>query len=170
MHVEAGRSYFLGVALPGDGFEVISQDPFIAKPQLTITLHDCEAFDFHDSEDANYDRVVEPVLGRKNHFGIDPGDFGPIVPRDYPVAWSNRENDVEVTLTPDSFRPNVAWRTDQDDYVVVCRDPEATSVRLTWVLTEDGNDATTRGELEVAPGSVIDAGELFKSSFLDGAD
>jgi hypothetical protein len=41
------------------------------------------------------------------------------------------------------------------------------SSHVTWMPTEDSNDATTRGELDVATGPVLDAGELFKTSFLD---
>lgn len=63
------------------------------------------------------------------------------VPCDYPVAWSNRGENAEVVLTPESFRPNVPWMSDQDDYVILLRDPHASSVKISWILTEDGNDA-----------------------------
>lgn len=80
--------------------------------------------------------------------------------RDYPVSWSNRDTDAVVTLTLESFRPNVPWSSDQDDYVLLTRDPQAKTVRLTWVLTEDGNDATTTiGELELPTAAAVDAGE-----------
>jgi len=38
--------------------------------------------------------------------------------------WSNRGNDVEVILTPKSFRPNVPWVSDQNDYVLLARNPQ----------------------------------------------
>lgn len=90
------------------------------------------------------------------------------LPRDYPVAWSNLGEDAEVVLTPESFRPNVPWTSDQDDYVIVARDPQASSVEVTWVLTEDGNDAVTSGEFRMPTGELIDAADLFKEVFLSG--
>lgn len=65
-----------------------------------------------------------------------------------------------------SRRPKVPWSSGQDDYVLLARDPRAEAVRLTWVLTEDGNDAITTGELELPTAKAADAGELFKTAFL----
>ena len=56
--------------------------------------------------------------------------------------------------------------SDQDDYVLVARDPHAGSVEVTWVLTEDGNDAVTTGELRVSTVDLVDAADLFKVAFL----
>jgi len=39
-------------------------------------------------------------------------------------------------------------------------------VSVPWVLTEDGNDEVTRGELQVPTAELIDAADLFKSAFL----
>ncbi|UJW32682.1 hypothetical protein L3Q67_02495 [Saccharothrix sp. AJ9571] len=64
------------------------------------------------------------------------------------------------------MRPNVEWRTDQGDYVLVARDPQATSVRVTWVLTEDSSDLTTQGEMAVPAGPLVDAAELVTTAFL----
>ena len=47
--------------------------------------------------------------------------------------------------------------SDQDDCVVLARDPRASSVTLSWVLTEDGNDAVTSGELRVLTADPIEA-------------
>lgn len=68
--------------------------------------------------------------------------------------------------TPESFRPNVSWTSDQDDYVILARDPQAASVSVTWVLTEDGNDAVTMGELEVTTAALVDATDLFQTAFV----
>ncbi|WP_329072563.1 hypothetical protein [Amycolatopsis sp. NBC_01480] len=59
------------------------------------------------------------------------------------------------------------WRTDQDDYVLVARDPQATSARVTGVLTEDSNDLTTQGEMAVPTGPLVDAADLVKTAFLN---
>ena len=167
-NIQESRIYFLGVVLEGVGLQLTSRDRFISKPQVTVTFHNCEAFDHRAPNDADYRKVVVPVF--KSEPGInallDPSIYRSIAHRDYPVSWTNRDNNFEVTLTPESLRPNVPWRTDQDDYVVASRDPQAASVHVTWTLTEEGNDATTEGELEVATGPMLKAAELFKSSFL----
>lgn len=165
-HIAQGREHFLGVGLPGSGIRVISHDRFVAKPHLIVTFHDCELFDHLDLDDANFEKAVEPVVRAQRPFGMafDSSDLR-ITPRDYPVSWSNRGEDAEVVLTPESFRPNVPWTSDQDDYVVVARDPEASGVEVSWVLTEDGNDAVTTGEFRVPTQELVDAADLFKSVF-----
>jgi hypothetical protein len=166
-HVTQGRQHFLGVALPGAGIRVVSRDRFVAKPHLSVTFHGCEVFDYLEADDADYDKVVEPVMRRHDPFrtGYDASDLR-ITPRGYPISWTNRGADAEVVLTPESFRPNAPWTTDQDDYVIVTRDPNTASVSVSWVLTEDANDEVTSGEFEVATAELIDAADLFKTAFL----
>ncbi|MEW1953151.1 hypothetical protein [Terrabacter sp. NPDC080008] len=166
-HIAQGREHLIGVGLPGAGISVVSRDRFVAKPHLIVTFHDCEVFDYRDTDDADYKKVVEPVMRQQEPFwtGFNPGELR-ITPRDYPVAWVNRGNDAEVVLTPESFRPNVTWTSDQDDYVILARDPQAASVSVTWVLTEDGNNAVTSGEFEVTTAEPIDAADVFKIAFL----
>ncbi|WP_206064631.1 hypothetical protein [Kocuria sediminis] len=167
-HIAKGREHFLGVGLPGAGIRVVSRDRFIGKPHLIVTFHDCELLDHLETDDADYEKVIEPVVRRHDPFGtaIDYSALRPF-PRGHPVAWSNRGKDAEVVLTPESFRPNVPWTSDQDDYVILARDPQARSVTVTWVLTEDGNDAVTSGELRVPTASLIDATDLFTAVFLE---
>ena len=170
-HIAQGREHFLGVGLSGAGIRVVSRDRFVAKPHLSVTFHDCEAFDYREAEDADYEKVVEPVMRRHDPFGtgFSVSDLR-ITPRGYPIAWTNRGDDAEVVLTPDSFRPNVPWTSDQDDYVILARDPQAASVSVAWVLTEDGNDAVTRGEFEVTTADLVDAADLFKTAFLGSSE
>lgn len=166
-HITKGREHFIGVGLPGAGIRVISRDRFVAKPHLIVTFHDCELFDHLATDDADYEKVVTPVVRRSRPFGtgFDHSALRPF-PRGYPVNWSNRGEDAEVVITPESFRPNAPWTSDQDDYVVLARDPQASSVTVTWVLTEDGNDAVTSGELRVPTADRIDAAGLFETVFL----
>ncbi|MEU4820348.1 hypothetical protein AB0H37_00595 [Actinomadura sp. NPDC023710] len=168
-HIAKGREHFLGVGLSGAGVRVVSRDRFVAKPHLIVTFHGCELLDHLDPDDADFEKAVEPVL--RSHDPFQPAfDYSTLrpLPRDYPVAWSNRGEDAEVVLTPESFRPNVPWTSDQDDYVITTRDPQASSVEVTWALTEDGNDAVTSGEFRVPTGELIDAVDLFKAVFLSG--
>lgn len=164
-HLAQGREHFIGVVLSGVGIKVTSRDRFVAKPHLILTFHDCAAHDFIDPEDADYEQLVEPVTPRQEPFGIGLAQAAlRIMPRDYPVSWSNHDGDAEVVLTPESFRPNVPWMSDQDDYVILANDSQCTSVCVTWALTEDGNDTVTRGELHVPTAELIDAADLFQAA------
>lgn len=165
-HLAQGRQHLIGVGLPGVGIRVVSRDRFVAKPHLILTFHDCATFDFLRPEAADFEQLVEPVMRRQDPFGIGFAQAPlRITPRDYPVSWNIRDGVAEVVLTPQSFRPNVPWTSDQDDYVVLANDPHATSVSVTWVLTEDGNDVVTRGEFEVVTAEVIDAADLYRMAF-----
>jgi len=165
-YMERGRAHFLGVVLPGIAITVVSRDRFVAKPRLTVTFHDCETFDYIAPDDAKYEQLVEPITKPGNLFGTELYVPPPsIYPRDYPVEWGAVGDDVEVHLTPDSFRPNSPWASDGDDFVLLARDLHAQEVTATWFLTEDGNDATTTGELRIALGEVQDAGNLVVASF-----
>lgn len=165
-NMEHGRAYLLGLALPGAGLRVISHDRSIAKPRLTITFHDCEAFDYKDIDDADFQKLVAPIIRPRQQFpyvsGFDPSS---LVPRGYPVSWSNVGDDVEVVLTPESLRPNDPWKSGQNDYVLVTRDPQAEMVSATWVLTEEGNDKATTGTLQITPGAPFKAQKLIATVF-----
>ncbi|MDP9890803.1 hypothetical protein [Pseudarthrobacter enclensis] len=169
-HMARGRAHFLGVALAGTGIRVVSRDRFVAKPHLIVTFHDCEALEFREADDADFEKVVEPIVRRQSRYvlGLDPSDYR-ITPRDYPIAWAHEGDDVKVTLTPESFRPDVPWTSDLDDYVLLSRDPGANSVTVTWVLTEDRNDEVTRGEFEAPVADLVDAADLFKAAFFSGS-
>ncbi|MDN5687271.1 MAG: hypothetical protein L0G94_11450 [Brachybacterium sp.] len=168
-YIAGGREHLLGVGLSGAGIRVLSRDRFIAKPRLTLTFHGCELFDHLDADDADFEKAAEPVLRRQNPLG--PGfDYAALrpLPKDYPVNWSNRSEDAEIVLTPESLRPNDPWTSDQDDYVIVARDTGACSAKVTWLLTEEGNDVVTTGEFVVPTEELIDASDVLKSVFFDG--
>lgn len=157
----------MGVGLSGAGIRVISRERFVAKPHLIVTFQGCELFDYREADDADYEKMVEPVMRRRDPFatGYDPSLLR-ITPRGHPIAWTNRGDDAEVVLTPESFRPNVPWTSGQDDYVILARDPNAASVSVNWVLTEDANDAVTNGEFQVRTEALIDAADMMRTAFL----
>ncbi|RAN79355.1 hypothetical protein B5P43_15725 [Bacillus sp. SRB_336] len=169
-NVRNGRAYLLGVVLPGAGLRVVSHDRFVAKPHLIVTFHDCEPFIYRDGSAADFSKVVEPVVRKSNPFGMafDSSNLG-VLRRDHHVSWSQRDNDVEVVLTPESFRPNVPWTSYQDDYVLLTRDPQSSAVSVSWILTEDGNDATTTGEMEITPSELVDVFDLVQATFFDNS-
>ncbi|MGB3374250.1 MAG: hypothetical protein WBA87_03825 [Microbacterium sp.] len=166
VYIEQGREHLIGVGLRGVGIKVVSRDRFVAKPHLILTFHECEAVEYLEPDDADYEKLVEPIVRRQEPFGIGFAHNAlRITPREYPVSWSNRDGDAEVVLTPESFRPNAPWTSDQDDYVILAKDPQAASISVTWVLTEDGSDTVTQGELQVTAADLVDAADLFKAAF-----
>jgi hypothetical protein len=165
-HIAQGRAHFLGVALAGSGLRVTSHRRHIAKPQLTVTFHDCEVLDHVDPDDADYEKAVEPVVKAQQPFGA--GLNFPIlrsIRGDYPVSWTNCEEDAEVTLSLDSLRPEGSWSSNQDDYVIVARNPEAADVEVSWTLTEDGSDDVTTDTFQVFTQELSEGRELFISAF-----
>lgn len=128
----------------------------------------CELLDHLDSEDADFDKAVEPVLPSRDLSGRasttrSSGHCGT-------APWPGAIHDeaAEVVLSPDSFRPYVPWTSDRDDYVIVARDSEANWVGVTWSLTEDGNDAVTTGELQAPTEELVDASDLFRKVCFSG--
>lgn len=89
-------------------------------------------------------------------------------PASYPVEWQNCGEDAEVILTPDSFRPDVPWTSDQDDFVLVSRDDTATAVSASWVLTEEGNDKVVTGELTIPTAAPVHAAAIVKALVASG--
>ncbi len=53
--------------------------------------------------------------------------------------------------------------------MLLARNPQAPVVTVTWVLTEDSNDATTMGELQIDPGDLADAADLLRALFFNDA-
>lgn len=168
-HIAQGREHFLGAALPGGGIRVTSHGRAIAKPNLRLIFHGCEVFDHLDSDDAVYDKAIHPVIEAyaPPWSGIDLA-VSNFTPRGYPVSWRNLDDDAEVVLTPESLRPEQTWESEQDDYVLVAQDPEATEVEVSWTLTEEGSDLMTTGKLRVPTQGLIDGRELFRSTFYNG--
>lgn len=146
-HTTAGKAHLLGTALAGLRLTVTSRGRFIAEPELRVTFHNCSAVKWLEKEDFDYEVLVEPVLGKtQDPWGIDQSFYRDFVPANYPVTWEAAGRSVTVTLTPDAFRPNTAWTSEDDDLCVVALD-DCSQIRADWALTERGSDAMTTGSL-----------------------
>lgn len=170
-NIARGREYLLGVGLAGSGIRVTSHGRYVARPQIVFTFHRCEAFDFRDAEHAVLDNVLEPVVRARDPFIAGTHlDALRLRPHGYPVAWESTDEDVEVVLSPASLRPDTPWSTQGDDYVIVARDLEASTVAVTWTLTEEDSDVVTRGEIAVPTRAVVNASDLLFQVFPVDAD
>lgn len=164
-NIKRDREYILGVRLSGTGIRVISHNRYIAKPHLILIFHDCEVLDYLKEESLEYNKIVEPIISDQHpHEVFDVSSLPNFTPIGHPVRWQNEERGAKVLLTPDSFRPNEPWETDLDDYVLISRDPNAKSIKVTWTLTEEDNDNEITGEFQASTAELISIKDLFCNS------
>lgn len=150
---EEAIEYLLGSALEGLRVTVVNHAAsYLAKPRIDMTLHHCRGIDWLDPEDADSEKVLPPVReppsGLFDSRGTIPalGSFRPYLTT-YPLKWTNVGGDLQVTVAFDDLRPGVSWSSDGTDLVVVARDPEAQTVRASWVATVEGVGKRYTGEL-----------------------
>lgn len=164
-NIKRGREYILGFRLSGTGIRVISHNRYIAKPHLSLIFHDCEVLDYLKEESLEYNKIVKPIISDQyTHEVFDVSSLSNFTPIGYPVRWQNEERGAKILLTPDSFRPNEPWETDLDDYVLISRDPNAKSIKVTWTLTEEDNDDEITGEFQASTAELISIKDLFCNS------
>lgn len=159
-HEVRGREHLLGVLLEGMKLAVTSRGRFIAGPQLVVVFHGCSLVEHLDADDLDEETLIEPVLGRR------PDPYGVVsavlpLPANYPLCWEVDGDSVRVTLTLDSLHPDTRWISDSDDFCVISTSDEPT-VRVSWQLTEQGNDKVYRGELQVPVTGPQDAFALYR--------
>lgn len=163
-----GLDYLLGTILYSSGISVTSHGRNITKPRLELTFHGCEAFEPRNRFRPHLDKIVPPVLRQKSPLGLSAEEFE----LDYPLAsndadWKNTDNNTVIVFTPESFRPDTPWHSEAFEIVLSARDPEATSISVSWKLTEANSDEVSKGEFTVATSSPANGLTLFKSKFLD---
>lgn len=122
-------------------------------------FHECQLVDHLDHDDFDHDTFVEPVLGAHSHI-MSGLRMPPMAPADYPIDWENSPDGAVVTLTPPALHPDTPWVTDSDDYCVVAP-VELDSVRVSWTLSEQGNDRRYSGEQTVETAAPRDAMHLY---------
>lgn len=85
-YIAKGRAHLLGVGLSGSGIRVVSRDRFVSRPRLVVTLHGCELIDHLPSDDADLDKLAEPVMRPPTPFAHLNYAVLSSLSRDYPVA------------------------------------------------------------------------------------
>ncbi|MBP2410959.1 hypothetical protein [Brachybacterium fresconis] len=159
--VATGKTRLLGAALPATLLSVVC-DRYVSQPRLTMVFQGCEAADWREVDGLTFGMVVKSIVPTQGFATALTDEFEelPLISREREVHWRNVGEDVEIELSPDSFRPQKAWSIDHDELVVVARDPRAQGVQVTWSLTEEGSDDVTEGKIFVTTADAIDALEL----------
>lgn len=161
-----GREHLLGVALDGLGLQVVSHNRYVDQPHLLLTFENCMVVDHLDRDDADLSKVLEPVVRPRSRYPYMDYALSPNIRlANYPVSWENAEENAEILLTPEAFRPNVPVVFDQDDYVLIVRDHTVEEITVTWQLTEADNDEDISGTFTVALKEAVHAAELLGNTF-----
>jgi hypothetical protein len=79
------------------------------------------------------------------------------VPKDYPVDWEHKGDDLVVTITLRELRPHPAKELDMDDVVLIVRDSNADNVTVSWTATAEGYGDYLEGPPIVMPVETVDA-------------
>lgn len=162
-HIAAGRAHLLGTTVQGLRVAVTSRGRYVAGPELSLVFHRCTAVPRLDQEDFDPELLVEPVLRRaRSPWEVGYSTVTDFQPPDHPVGWSAADDAVTLTLTPDAFRPDARWSTDDDELCLLALD-DGPSIRVTWTLTEEGVDAPVRGEFDLAVAAAVDARDLTRA-------
>ncbi|GAA4820865.1 hypothetical protein GCM10023201_02990 [Actinomycetospora corticicola] len=156
-----GRDHLLGVLLQGMRLSVTSNGRYIDHPRLTVVFHDCTFVEHLEHGDLDPQTLIEPVMGRHHDFYDAVSPPMPML-ANYPVRWETDGRGVRVTLTPDSLYPDDPWITEGDDYCILV-DSDRSTVRVSWMMSERGNDEVYRGEFDVPTADPEDLFALFRA-------
>lgn len=79
-------------------------------------------------------------------------DFKPARSTGYPISWRNVDGSLKVRITLPALRPTPAWESEEDcgdDVVLVLRDSEQESVRVTFTVAAETYGEAFEGTLTV---------------------
>ena len=167
-HISAGRQHLLGVSLDFSRIQVVSHGRFIAKPQLSVYFYGCEILEWNDPDNADLEKLVEPVIHKTDAFGyrLDTDSLSINIPHREPI-FGNDSDKAWMTFDAESFRPDTPWRSGSKECVLVARDISSEHIEATWTLTEDSNDEVVTGDFTVKTEPPISASDLVLHSFVE---
>ena len=164
--VAAGRQYLLGVSLDFSRIQVVSHGRFIAKPQLSVHFYGCEILEWNDPDDADWEKLVEPIIHKTDAFGyrLDTGSLSINMPHREPT-FGNDSDKAWMSFDAESFRPNTPWRSRSKECILIAQDNSSEHIEATWTLTEDGNDEVVSGRFTIETEPSVSATELVLQYF-----
>lgn len=115
---------------------------YLPKPEMIILIAD--AYGVDDDRIDKLDEILKPIEeAPQTGFSLlalySPRPSLIPVPK-FPrhARWRNVLAGVEICLSPDSFRPQTAWRTEGLGVVIIAREPRASELSVNWRLTVEG--------------------------------
>ena len=167
-HVAAGRQHLLGVSLGFSRIQVVSHSRFIAKPQLSVHFYGCEILEWNDPDDADWEKLVEPIIHKTDAFGyrLDTGSLSINMPHREPT-FGNDSDKAWMNFDAESFRPNTPWRSRSKECILIAQNISSEHIEATWTLTEDGNDEVVSGRFTIETEPSVSARELVLQYFCD---
>ena len=167
-HVAAGRQHLLGVSLGFSRIQVVSHSRFIAKPQLSVHFYGCEILEWNDPDDADWEKLVEPIIHKTDAFGyrLDTGSLSINMPHREPT-FGNDSDKAWMNFDAESIRPNTPWRSRSKECILIAQNISSEHIEATWTLTEDGNDEVVSGRFTIETEPSVSARELVLQYFCD---
>lgn len=167
-YISTGRQHLLGVSLDFSRIQVVSHGKFIAKPQLSVHFYGCEILEWNDPDNADLEKLVEPVIHKTDAFGyrIDTGSLSINIPHREPT-FGNDPDKAWMAFDTESFRPNTPWHSGSKEHILVARDISSEHIEATWTLTEDGNDEVATGGFTIKTEPPVSASDLVLRNFLE---
>lgn len=147
----ACQDYLASICWPSLRFRITNQaQSFLTNVQVILTFHGAGGLEFEDIDTFEWERLKDPNWEPPAYGpfgGIAAYNFKPAPAADYPVEWEdNDDGDLEVTITLAELRPHPPWRHNEDDVVLVLRNPDLEELTVTYTVTAHGYGTVFEGE------------------------
>ncbi len=168
---ESCNEYLAAVAWPGLKFTIRNAEGFLNNVQVVLTFHgakgldyeNIENFEFHKLDDPEWTEPVDPYSPMSVNL---PPPLTVSSLKDYPVKWEHDDNgDLVVKITLPQLRPHEAWSSHDDDIVLMLRDEELDSVKVTCTITASEHHDRLDGHPFTVPVERIDSFDSVRDAF-----
>lgn len=119
---------------------------------MVVTFEDAEGVEHEQLDRFRLEKLEDPEWQERGPLGVTYMDFKPARPAGYPISWRNVDGNLKVRITLPALRPTPPWESEEDcgdDVVLVLRDSEKESVRVTFTVTADTYGEAFEGTLTV---------------------
>lgn len=152
-HWEESLDYLAAVTSPAVHFRIANgAKSFLNNVQVVVTFEDAEGVEHEQLDRFRLEKLEDPEWQERGPLGVTYMDFKPARPAGYPISWRNVDGNLKVRITLPALRPTPPWESEEDcgdDVVLVLRDSEKESVRVTFTVTADTYGEAFEGTLTV---------------------
>lgn len=143
-------------AWPGVCFELDNTaDTYLKNIAVTLTFpRGVEGLDKNDADSITITDLVPSLYETPDLFGLrSPMDIDWLnlhrASASSRLRWENVDGVLIVVIEGMDLRPETPWTNDDDDLVIMIRDPSVDSVTAEWHLTAEGHDRAYSGTVEI---------------------